>query len=87
MPSNVPSNDNDTKTRGTKSRGTASPSATKSEPSAASPIEQAEALRSALRQALAQTNQLIVSLRRQRKQNRLMKSTLESLKDLQRVAG
>ena len=59
----------------------------KNPPAMMSPIEQAEALRATLRAALAQTNQLIVSLRRQRKQNRLMKSTLESLKDLQRVAG
>lgn len=52
-----------------------------------SPIEQAESLRGTLREALVRTSDLIASLRRQRKQTRLMKSTLDSLKELQRVAG
>lgn len=52
-----------------------------------SPIDQAEALRGTLREALNRTSELVACLRRQRKQNRLMKSTLDSLKELQRVAG
>ena len=52
-----------------------------------SPIDQAEALRGTLREALTRASELIAGLRRQRKQTRLMKTTLESLKELQRVAG
>ena len=47
------------------------------------PIEQATILRDQLRSLLAQTNQLVKSLKRQRQQQRLMQSTLASLKQLQ----
>ncbi|HEY5314386.1 MAG TPA: hypothetical protein VIK18_17770 [Pirellulales bacterium] len=54
---------------------------------AGSPIDQAIALRTALRAAAGQTNELIRSLKRQKRQTKLVASTLESLKALQKVAG
>ena len=50
---------------------------------AAGPIEQATALRDELRALLSQTNQLVKSLKRQKQQQRLMQTTLASLKELQ----
>ena len=52
-----------------------------------SPIAQAVAVRTALREALAQTNELIRALKRDKRQGRLVASTLASLKQLQKVAG
>jgi hypothetical protein len=52
-----------------------------------SPIEQAVLLRGLLRDTLVSTNQLIRSLKHAKRQNRLVASTLASLKQLQRVAG
>lgn len=52
-----------------------------------SSIEQAIALRSALRAAAGQANDLIRSLKRQKRQTKLVASTLASLKELQKVAG
>lgn len=46
-------------------------------------IEDAEALKVALRDALSKTTALIAGLKRQRQQTRLMRSTLQSLKALQ----
>jgi hypothetical protein len=51
-----------------------------------SPVGQAIALREALRQALTQTNELIRALKREKRQSRLVASTLASLKQLQKVA-
>jgi len=48
-----------------------------------SPIEQALVLRNALRGALAATNDLIASLRRQRKQSKAVQDTLASLRQIQ----
>ncbi|HEY1601334.1 MAG TPA: hypothetical protein VGG64_17160 [Pirellulales bacterium] len=56
-------------------------------PSAGSPIDQAVALRTALRNAATQANDLIRSLKRQKRQTKLVASTLASLKELQKVAG
>ena len=81
------SSSNDTGAASTKAHRPAAKSSGSDQPAQISPIEHAEAIRDTLRQALAQTSQLIVSLRRQRKQTRLMKSTLDSLKELERVAG
>ena len=53
---------------------------------AESPLTQALGLRSALRATLAQTDRLILSLKRQKLQSRLVASTLRSLKQLQEVA-
>ena len=53
----------------------------------ASPIEQVVALRDKLRETVNQANELIRSLQRQKKQSRLVASTLASLKELQKVAG
>jgi hypothetical protein len=50
------------------------------------PIEQAVALKVSLRETLSATNELIRTLKRQKKQSRLVASTLQSLKELQ-VAG
>lgn len=50
---------------------------------AAGPIEQATGLRDELRALLSQANQLVKSLKRQRQQQRLMQTTLASLKELQ----
>lgn len=52
-----------------------------------SPLTQALALRTALRASLTQTNALIQALKRQKKQAKLMATTLASLKELQKVAG
>jgi hypothetical protein len=50
------------------------------------PIEAAIALRDLLRETLDKTTQLIMALKQQKKQSRLMQSTLASLKQLQAVA-
>lgn len=50
------------------------------------PIEAAIELRSALRDSLDKTNQLIASLKQQKKQSRLVQTTLASLKQLEAVA-
>ena len=49
------------------------------------PIQQAQALKESLREALHKSSQLIVALRRQKKHDRLVRSTLASLKQLQGV--
>jgi hypothetical protein len=49
----------------------------------ASPIEQAVAVRNALRETVAKTNELIRAINRHKKQSRLVQSTLASLKQLQ----
>jgi len=60
---------------------------TKPMPSAtASPIEQVCDLRDVLSDVLAKTNQLLRSLKLQRKQSRRVETTLQSLKQLQQVA-
>jgi hypothetical protein len=50
-------------------------------------IEQAIVLKTALRESLIAANGLIRMLKRERRQSRLLTSTLASLKQLQRVAG
>ena len=52
-----------------------------------SPIEQAVALRDGLVTVARQANELIRSLKRHKRQARLVESTLQSLKALQKVAG
>lgn len=52
-----------------------------------SPIEQTLALRDALRVTARQANELLRSLKRQKRQSRIVESTLASLKQLQKVAG
>jgi len=51
----------------------------------ATPVEQAEALRDSLNDALGKTRELIRSLKRQKKQSRIVESTLASLRQLQTV--
>lgn len=51
-----------------------------------SPLAAAEALRDSLKQSLACTRELIASLRKRKKQSRLVESTLASLRQLQDVA-
>ena len=46
-------------------------------------IEQAEAVKTSLRETLTNTSELISALKKHRKQSRLMKSTLASLRQLQ----
>lgn len=48
-----------------------------------STIDQAVAVRDALREALTKTNLLVHSLKRQRRQSKLVETTLQSLKQLQ----
>ena len=48
-------------------------------------IDQAETLRDSLQESLSQTRELITALKRQKKQSRLMKSTLASLRQLQSI--
>ena len=50
-----------------------------------SPIEQAIAVRDALRTAVVQANELIRTLKQQKRESRLVQNTLASLKQLQRV--
>ena len=50
-----------------------------------SPVEQAEALRDSLKEALGKTRELIRALKRQKKQTRAVESTLASLRQLQNV--
>jgi hypothetical protein len=53
---------------------------------AVSPIEQLHSLRATLREALVKTGDLVRTVQRQNRQSRLVKSTLQSLKQLQTVA-
>ena len=46
-------------------------------------IEQAETLKSSLQESLSQTRELIAALKKQKKQSRLVQSTLASLRQLQ----
>ena len=55
--------------------------------SPSSPIEQAVALRTALREAASQANELMRSLKREKRKSKLLQSSLAALKELQRVAG
>ena len=66
-------------------RTSATPPATATEPEASSPIEQAEALRDSLKDALDKTRELVRTLERQKKQSRIVESTLASLRQLQTV--
>ncbi len=50
-----------------------------------SPIEQAIAFRDALRTAVVQANELIRSLKQQKREARLVQTTLASLKQLQKA--
>ena len=50
-----------------------------------SPIEQAIAFRDALRAAVVQANELIRSLKQQKRESRLVQTTLASLRQLQKV--
>ena len=50
-----------------------------------SPIEQAIAFRDALRTAVVQANELIRRLKQQKREARLVQTTLASLKQLQKV--
>ena len=50
------------------------------------PIQEAEALRTQLRDVLKKVGRLLHALKRQRRQNQLVRSTLASLKQLQEVA-
>ena len=51
-----------------------------------SPFEQLQTLRITLRSALAAANELSRSLKRQKRQSRLVATTLQSLKQLQAAA-
>ncbi len=53
----------------------------------AGPIEQAIALRDQLRNSASAANQLVRALKQRQRQNRIVESTLASLKQLQKVAG
>lgn len=53
---------------------------------AVDPLQEADALRSQLRETLGRVNRLVHALKRQRKQAQLVRSTLASLKQLQDVA-
>ena len=64
-----------------------SSAAAEHESSATGPIGAAIELRTSLRTALTNANTLIASLRRNKRQQRLVQSTLQSLKDLQKIAG
>ena len=63
-------------------RKSAAPTAA-SEAETISPVEQAEALRDSLKDALDKTRDLIRTLKRQKKQSRIVESTLASLRQLQ----
>jgi hypothetical protein len=57
------------------------------EQSEQSPLTQAEALRDSLRDVLGKASDLISTLKRQRRHEKLVRSTIASLKELQKVAG
>jgi hypothetical protein len=67
----------------TKAKRTKAPTA----PTKTMPIEQAIALRDALRTAVVQANELIHSLKRQKREARLVQSTLASLRELQNAGA
>ena len=48
-------------------------------------IEQAEAVKTSLRETLARTTELITALKKHRKQTKLVRSTLASLRQLQSI--
>ena len=50
-------------------------------------LNQAEALRDSLSSALSDTRDLIASLKRHQKQNRLVETTLRSLKQLEHIGA
>ena len=54
-------------------------------PTISSPIEQAVALKAPLRQTLSKTSELIRALKRQKKQSRMITTTLKSLKEMQQA--
>ncbi|MBL8797392.1 MAG: hypothetical protein JNM56_26050 [Planctomycetia bacterium] len=63
------------------------PATNGSPPSPLSLVEEAEALQNLLREALARTTRLVAGLKQQKKQQRLVSSTLASLRQLQQVQG
>jgi hypothetical protein len=66
----------------------AQPAATTTEPEPIlSLLEQAETLRDSLSQALSDTRDLITAIKRNRKQNRLVETTLRSLKQLEHIGA
>ena len=68
--------------------GNGRPPAKTGQPEQESPVsslDQAVALRDALRDAVNQTTVLITALKRERKQSKLVRSTLASLKQIQAV--
>jgi hypothetical protein len=62
------------------------PAAAQEVAASSNPIAQAEALRASLRDTLSKTSELISSLKRQRRQSKLVQSTLAALQEL-RTAG
>jgi len=50
-------------------------------------LTQAETLRDSLNQALSDTRELITLIKRNQKQNRLVETTLRSLKQLEQIAS
>ena len=72
-----------TNTNGNGRKSTVPTAATEGE--SISPIEQAEALRDSLKDALDKTRDLVRVLKRQKKQSRIVESTLASLRQLQTV--
>ena len=54
---------------------------------ARSPVEQLAMLRDSLKAAVQRTNETIRVLKRQRREDRLLKSTLSSLRQLQDIAS
>ena len=50
------------------------------------PLQEAEAIKTQLRELLGRTGELVAAIKRQRRQAQLVRSTLASLKQLQDVA-
>lgn len=48
-------------------------------------IEEADALKSAVKEICSRSHKLVVALKRHRKQNRLMQTSLKAIKDLQQI--
>ena len=66
----------------------AQPATTTTEPEPIlSLLEQAETLRDSLSQALSDTRDLITAIKRNQKQNRLVETTLRSLKQLEHIGA
>ena len=82
MNSNEPKSESEQVTSPNKSNGKRTSKATKSGSGIAALIEDAQRLRTALHNAYQHSGQLVVALKRHRKQAKIMRSTIAALRQL-----